>query len=897
MDKLRHLRWWPRSRIKQFVYALLSFTVIWTQLFVLQPVEAGVGIRGSATTNTGTATASITVNKPTGVIADDVMIASIVTSGNVTPALTGWTQIDQLHSGFGNYNLTTLYKRAGTSEGASYAFAWTGNQTVTGAITAFKGITSTSNPIDNSGAAHSINQGTTSAIDSPAVTTNTANAMIFATYVLGNASSGINTMSPNPANANITSIAEQYDVTNGSTFETSGDTATDTGTGSTNALRANPSTLTNWMASTIALTPANPSTLNQADYRWAVNADNTNPTFIQDNLSANDDHLNGTVDDSINSYFYAVGDNNSNWVIEKRRTADGALCTSTNCGTTFGTAGRVTEDIASSTSEKAYAVALDPNGGYIYVAGMDSITGAGEWRIEKRNTSDGSLVSGWGTNGIVESNTSSSLDEPTSVLYDNVNGYLYVGGYDGTGNNQWSLQKYRGDNGNICTAANCGTQFGTNGIYSYNASNSDDRISYLEIDPTNTYLYVSGYSTANNGRTQWTVQKMLASSAALCSGATCGGVTFGTAGTYNSDPTNKDDKVLTMQVDDAAGAIYLGGSEQSGTSASNWRIEKITLDTGTLVTAFGGSGCASNVAGALCTSFSSGFDKVYDMQIDGAGGYLYVLGVVDESGTNTSWRLQKRNRSDGSLVSAWATSGTATIDPSTNADPPSRIVLDVDRSLLWVTGGDRSLGTTNMQWYYVPLNIDTGTYWMAAVDTVAVSSTQVSFRLRLLLGVSGDQMVNGAQNLKLQYSPKVGTCDTSFVGESYQDVPTSGNNEILYHSNPTVTDGTNAVALSGDPTDGTNPTVMESIEEANNFTNSANDIPRSSDGEWDFVLNDNLAFGPYCFRVLDSSGSQIATYTQVPEITFCKNDPKTDNLLRHGTYFCGGTKKGFFWAN
>jgi hypothetical protein len=473
-----------------------------------------------------------------------------------------------------------------------------------------------------------------------------------------------------------------------------------------------------WAAHLFALKAAGNANLAEMDFRWSANADNTRPDYIQDNISANNDIASGTAVDEINGYFFTVGDNSTNWVIEKRRTADGSLCTSTNCGTTFGTAGRITEDIASSTSEKAYTIAYDPNAGYIYVSGMDNVTGGGQWRIEKRSATDGSLDTGFGTSGAVSINPSSSLDEPISSLYDTVNDYLFVGGYDGSGNNQWALAKVRSSDGALCTAANCGTQFGTSGLYSYNPSNADDRISYIEIDPTNTYLYVSGFSTAGNGKTAWTVQKMLATSAGLCTAGNCG-TQFGTSGTYTSDPTTRDDKIYTMQVDSAAGAIYIGGSEQPSVSATQWRIEKITLDTGTLITSFGGSGCTSNVAGALCTTFSSGTDRLYDMQIDGSGGYIYMVGVADEAGTDSSWRIQKRLRADGSLVSTFGTSGTVTVNPSANQDPPTSLILDVDRNIIWGVGNDRTLSTTNAQWYFMPLNLDTGAVWLDAENTAA----------------------------------------------------------------------------------------------------------------------------------------------------------------------------------
>ena len=451
-----------------------------------------------------------------------------------------------------------------------------------------------------------------------------------------------------------------------------------TATGATGTRTATSNFAGQWSTFMVALRAAPPS-LNQSSYRFSVNADNNNPSFIADNLTGVDDTLRGTTFDSINSTFFAVGDNGANWIIEKRRVADGALCTAANCGTTFGTNGVVTQDIASSATEIAYDTEVDPSGGFIYVVGMDNAAGGGQWHIEKRNMLTGALVSGFGSGGIVAINGGTGVDEALTLKLDTVAGYLYVGGYDyiAANDNAWTVRKYRTDNGNICTAANCGTQFGVNGLYTFDPSNKDDRVSAIEIDPTSTYLYLSGYTTAPNGRTDWKMQKMLASTAALCTAANCG-TEFGTAGTYTSDPTTRDDQILSLQVDSAAGAIYIGGFEQDANNSKQWRIEKITLAAGALVTAFGGSGCTTNQGGAICQQFTAtGDDKIKSMELDGSGGYIYAYGIKDEAGTNSEWRIQKRNRSDGALVTAWATSGTASINPSSGKDPVGSLVLDI----------------------------------------------------------------------------------------------------------------------------------------------------------------------------------------------------------------------------
>lgn len=870
------------------------------QLLIVEPVEAGIYLRASSAgvvQNGGTTLGPI--NKPAGTVAGDVMIATIVVSGDTAISLEGWTSIVRTQQASAVATMETFRKTAGSSEPSSYTFNLGISSVAVGSITSYQGVDNSA-PINISGG-NSTSQVTTGGqieVTASSVTTTVANTMLIANFSISTQTS----FTPP------TGMAERFD-----TQSNCGALCTNLTGMSANALQAASGATGNKIATTanvasgtytllgqqIALTPAPPPTLAQSAYRFSINADNITPAYIADNLTSANDTINGTTVDNSSSVFYAAGDNASNWVIQKRRIADGALCTSANCSTTFGTAGRITQDVASSTTEKAYGVAIDSGNDAIYVVGNDQVVANGQWRIEKRSASTGALITGFGTGGVIQSNLSVGDDTALVALVDKISGYLYVGGYDSglsNGNNRWSLHKYRTDNGNICTAANCGTQFGVNGIYTYSfASNSNDRVASIEIDPTRSYLYVAGYSTATNGKTQWTMQKMRASDAALCTAANCG-TEFGTGGIYTNDPTGRDDKIKTLQVDSAGSAIYLGGFEQNSATSSQWRIEKLNLATGTRLSAFGGSGCATNQAGALCANFSSGFDSLESLTLDGAGGYIYSLGVMDEQGTDSQWRIQKRNRSNGSLVSAWASSGTASANPSPNQDPPNGIVIDMERGLLWASGGDRTLSATNMQWYFTQLQLDTGTLWLDNQNTATGASTNITFRLRMLIHTTTQNLlVADAYMFKLQYAPKSGTCDTGFVGESYVDLATSGSDEILYHDNPTTADAASAVAVTGDPAHGTDVNVLETVEELNNFTN-INDVLNGQDGLWDFVLKDNGAFGAYCFKVVNSDGTDLAAYNVIPEITFCKDDPKTEALLRHGASFCEGIKKSFIWA-
>lgn len=76
---------------------------------------------GQKTITSGT---DLVINKPTGTIENDLMIAVMATSTNLPRAWTGdtgWTEVADQNASLGN-NLRVAYKVAGASEGSSYTF-------------------------------------------------------------------------------------------------------------------------------------------------------------------------------------------------------------------------------------------------------------------------------------------------------------------------------------------------------------------------------------------------------------------------------------------------------------------------------------------------------------------------------------------------------------------------------------------------------------------------------------------------------------------------------------------------------------------------------------------------------------------------------------------------------
>jgi hypothetical protein len=175
------------------------FSVFFIMAFLLVSAQSWgqIALRGTATTNASTS-ASVTVNKPTGVVAGDIMIANV---GNYrdatqsTAACSDWTLIAGTNVDRGR--ATLLYKIATASEPDNYTFTVTSSSSAAaGAIVAFSGVDN-SNPFDVSLPSSWYTETATTISAIPAITTQTANTAVL---IFGNCSR----ITTN-ANANFTS--------------------------------------------------------------------------------------------------------------------------------------------------------------------------------------------------------------------------------------------------------------------------------------------------------------------------------------------------------------------------------------------------------------------------------------------------------------------------------------------------------------------------------------------------------------------------------------------------------------------------------------------------------------------------------------------------------------------
>ena len=118
---------------------------------------------------------SLAINKPTGTVAGDLLVAAVATDGNTTASLAaaGWTVVNVADQG-GAVTFGVWWKLAGASESSTYTFTWSGSEHAYGWIMRFTGHDPAS-PVH----ANSNDAGSGTAPASPSVTTTVDNALIL----------------------------------------------------------------------------------------------------------------------------------------------------------------------------------------------------------------------------------------------------------------------------------------------------------------------------------------------------------------------------------------------------------------------------------------------------------------------------------------------------------------------------------------------------------------------------------------------------------------------------------------------------------------------------------------------------------------------------------------------
>jgi hypothetical protein len=238
----------------------------------------------------------------------------------------------------------------------------------------------------------------------------------------------------------------------------------------------------------------------------------------------------------------------------------------------------------------------------------------------------------------------------------------------------------------------------------------------------------------------------------------------------------------------------------------------------------------------------------------GAGSYDVLLARLDNTGAIAGCGTP-------ACQSPTATTGT----PSTSATNPAMTVFNASD-----TNGSPAASTSSpsMTTTNTVITVDVGSA-LAAQDTAATAPSEGTiFRLRLDLHLTGAQVGAGVGSFKLRYALKgAGTC--SSPSGTYADV-TDTSQGIQYAHNGGATNAMSLLTNANDPLyNGETSNVNETYQEkgTTTFTNPAI-ISVGQDGMWDFglVAYQSIGGDHYCFKVVNSSGTDLNTYTVLPEL-------------------------------
>ncbi len=305
----------------------------------------------------------------------------------------------------------------------------------------------------------------------------------------------------------------------------------------------------------------------------------------------------------------------------------------------------------------ASGVAVDGTG--VYVVGYDRAPGNDEWRIEKRSLGDGSVIWAQTENPIADQNRARCIAIDASGIY--VAGSEALPGPD----LEWRIEKR-----SLTSGAVIWTQ-------TSNPSAGPDYANGIAVDATG--VYVAGLDAPDGSDWEWRIEKRSLTTGALVA-------TFGTAGVVQENPsTSTSDQAEDVAVD-ASGLYVIGVDDITG--SYEWRIEKRSLTTGALITTFG-------TGGIVREDPSSSDDFALSIAVDGSG--MYVVGFDENTlGNNDEWRVEKRALSDGSLVSAFGSSGVVVEHVSSGDD--DAYVVCVDGTGVYIAGDDEAASGGKSEW-------------------------------------------------------------------------------------------------------------------------------------------------------------------------------------------------------
>ncbi len=149
--------------------------------------------------------------------------------------------------------------------------------------------------------------------------------------------------------------------------------------------------------------------------------------------------------------------------------------------------------------------------------------------------------------------------------------------------------------------------------------------------------------------------------------------------------------------------------------------------------------------------------------------------------------------------------------------------------------------------------------------STALDAQGSPFRLRLLIRVENGNLFKSAEEFTLQFTPQVGTCDSEFFGETYQDVTTSST--IRFFDNTIPETGDAITPNIQDPTDGMRIISHQSYNEDSPQLPTVGSVLQGQTAQFDYALiADTAPRGSYCLRMVYQDGTELERYSEIPEL-------------------------------
>ena len=333
-----------------------------------------------------------------------------------------------------------------------------------------------------------------------------------------------------------------------------------------------------------------------------------------------------------------------------RFNADGLL------DNTFGTSGKTTTDFAVN-EEEGHAVAIQTVGGvdYIVVGGF-TFSGGSQFALARYKTSDGTLDTSFGTNGLVTTAFASNASAYTIAIQ--ANGAIVAAGQatdPTTFKTDFALARYA-SNGSLDTS------FGASGKLTTDFGDSYDYGKSVAIQ-SDGKIVAAGYSDNGSG-TSFALTRYSAD-----------GVLDDSFGSINIPAQGRS---VAIQSD---GKVVIAGFATADAvhGASNFALACLNTD-GSLDTTFGAGGTVTTDF-AMTAQPSSNNDAAYAVAIQ-ADGKIVAGGMVWAGWTNRADFGLARYNSDGSLDTTFGVNGKVTTNLGNQTDYIQALAIQTDGKIV-----------------------------------------------------------------------------------------------------------------------------------------------------------------------------------------------------------------------